>query len=54
MSPDGAPSVDLIDDSSRLALVSNDFLEYQFQVLGILPFMADPSTTEICINRPGV
>lgn len=53
MSPDGAPGVDLIDDSSRLALVSNDFLEYQFQVLGILPFMADPSITEICINRPG-
>lgn len=53
MSPHGAPGVDLIDDSSRLALVSNDFLEYQFQVLGILPFMADPSITEICINRPG-
>lgn len=53
MSPDGAQAVDLNEDSSRLALVSNEFLEYQFQVLGILPFMADTSITEICINRPG-
>lgn len=53
MSPDGANAVDLVDDSSRLALVSNEFLEYQFQVLGILPFMGDTSITEICINRPG-
>lgn len=37
----------------RLALVSSAFLDYQFGVLGILPFMADPTITEICINRPG-
>lgn len=53
MVPDRANGVDLVDDSSRLALVSNEFLEYQFQVLGILPFMADTSITEICVNRPG-
>ena len=40
-------------DSERLALVSNEFLEYQFQVLGILPFIGDADITEICINRPG-
>ena len=53
MGADGAKPVDLVDDSSRLALVSNEFLEYQFQILGILPFMADASITEICVNRPG-
>lgn len=53
MAADGVSAVDLNEDSSRLALVSNEFLEYQFQVLGLLPFMADTSITEICINRPG-
>lgn len=36
-----------------LAVVSNAFLEYQYEVLGIQGFMSDPSVTEICINRPG-
>jgi type IV secretion system protein VirB11 len=29
------------------------FLDYQYQVLGILEHMASPDVTEICINRPG-
>lgn len=40
-------------DEGRLALVSNEFLEYQYSVLGILEFLASPDVTEICINRPG-
>ncbi|WP_226470226.1 P-type DNA transfer ATPase VirB11 [Luteimonas panaciterrae] len=42
-----------VEDDSPLAKVSNDFLEYQYQVLGILDYMASPDVTEICINRPG-
>lgn len=33
--------------------VSNDFLDYQYEVLGIRGFMASQEVTEICINRPG-
>lgn len=36
-----------------LARVSNEFLEYQYQVLGVLDYMHSPDVTEICINRPG-
>jgi len=36
-----------------LAIVSNEFLEYQYEVLGVRKFMASPDVTEICINRPG-
>ena len=36
-----------------VAHVSNDFLEYQYKVLGILDCMRSPEVTEICINRPG-
>ncbi|MBN7138520.1 P-type DNA transfer ATPase VirB11 [Lysobacter enzymogenes] len=40
-------------DNSPIAQVSNDFLDYQYQVLGILEYMSSPDVTEICINRPG-
>ncbi len=40
-------------DNSPIANVSNEFLEYQYQVLGILEYMSSPEVTEICINRPG-
>lgn len=33
--------------------ISNDFLEYQYEVLGVREYMASPDVTEICINRPG-
>ncbi len=33
--------------------VSKDFLEYQYEVLGVREYMASPDVTEICINRPG-
>lgn len=33
--------------------VSSDFLDYQFQALGILGHMDSADVTEICINRPG-
>lgn len=40
-------------DNSPIANISNDFLEYQYQVLGIMDYMNSPEVTEICINRPG-
>ncbi|HUA79895.1 MAG TPA: ATPase, T2SS/T4P/T4SS family, partial [Dyella sp.] len=40
-------------DDNRIDEVSNDFLDYQYDVLGIRDFMASPDVTEICINRPG-
>ena len=40
-------------DDSPVARVSNEFLDYQYQVLGILKYMSSPDVTEICINRPG-
>ena len=36
-----------------VAQISNDFLDYQYEVLGVREFMASPDVTEICINRPG-
>ena len=35
------------------AQISNEFLDYQYDVLGVREFMASPEVTEICINRPG-
>ena len=35
------------------AHISNDFLDYQYEVLGVREYMASPDVTEICINRPG-
>lgn len=40
-------------ENSPVARISNDFLEYQYNVLGILEYMNSPEVTEICINRPG-
>ncbi|TDK22669.1 P-type DNA transfer ATPase VirB11 [Luteimonas aestuarii] len=40
-------------DSAPLAKVSNQFLDYQYQVLGIQEHMHSSEVTEICINRPG-
>jgi type IV secretion system protein VirB11 len=40
-------------DNSPVARVSNDFLNYQYDVLGILDYMSSPEVTEICINKPG-
>lgn len=40
-------------DGETLAHISTEFLEYQYHVLGITPFLNDPRVTEICINRPG-
>jgi type IV secretion system protein VirB11 len=33
--------------------ISHDFLDYQYEVLGVREYMASPEVTEICINRPG-
>ncbi|MEW9625593.1 P-type DNA transfer ATPase VirB11 [Rhodanobacter geophilus] len=33
--------------------ISNEFLAYQYDVLGVREFMSSPDVTEICINRPG-
>lgn len=35
------------------ARVSSDFLEYQYQVLGVHEYLRSSDVTEICINRPG-
>lgn len=40
-------------DTTPLARISNDFLSYQYDVLGITEHMNSPDVTEICINRPG-
>ncbi len=40
-------------DNSPVARVSNEFLNYQYDVLGILDYMSSPDVTEICINKPG-
>lgn len=40
-------------DFSPAARVSSDFLDYQYDVLGILEYMSSPDVTEICINKPG-
>ncbi len=40
-------------DDGPIAKVSNDFLDYQYQVLGIADYLASSDVTEICINRPG-
>ena len=39
-------------DQDRVAGIADDFLDYQYQALGILEHMASPDVTEICINRP--
>lgn len=36
-----------------IAHVSRDFLDYQYEVLGVREYMGSPDVTEICINRPG-
>ena len=38
---------------SALAAVGTEFLDYQYEVLGVRDFLASPDVTEICINRPG-
>lgn len=40
-------------DDSPVARVSDEFLTYQYEVLGIHGYMQSPDVTEICINRPG-
>jgi len=39
--------------NDTLADIPNEFLDYQYSVLGIREFMASPEVTEICVNRPG-
>ncbi len=43
----------MYDSSAIAAQISSGFLEYQYEVLGVLEHMASPEVTEICINRPG-
>jgi type IV secretion system protein VirB11 len=40
-------------EDELVADVSNEFLAYQYEVLGIHDYMDSPDVTEICINRPG-
>lgn len=41
------------NDDSPVAKVSSDFLDYQYQILGILEYMGSADVNEICINGPG-
>lgn len=43
----------MLNDESPFAAVSTEFLDYQYEVLGLREFMATPGVTEICVNRPG-
>lgn len=36
-----------------MAHMAQDFLEYQYRILGVLEYMHSNDVTEICINRPG-
>ena len=49
MSADGARAM----DPGQAGGVAAGFLDYQYQLLGILDHMASRDVTEICINRPG-
>ncbi len=40
-------------DHTPLASLSSDFLEYQYEALGIRGLIQSPDVTEICMNRPG-
>lgn len=33
--------------------IFTDFLNYQYEILGISSFLSNPEVTEICINKPG-
>ena len=43
----------MMDVEGPLAQVSDDFLYYQYHVLGIGNILGRPDVTEICINQPG-
>lgn len=40
-------------DTAPVARIAHEFLDYQYEVLGIAPFLQSPDVTEICVNRPG-
>ncbi len=40
-------------DDGPLVNISDDFLNYQYDVLGIREYMSSSEVTEICVNRPG-
>lgn len=40
-------------ETAILAQVSNEFLDYQYEILGIREHMKSADVTEICINKPG-
>ncbi|WP_329743310.1 P-type DNA transfer ATPase VirB11 [Dyella sp. A6] len=42
-----------MDEATASTEISNEFLDYQYEVLGVREFMTSPDVTEICINRPG-
>lgn len=42
-----------MDDVSPLARIASDFLDYQYEALGIAEYLQSPEVTEICVNRPG-
>ena len=51
MTPQAATAIRTPEAS--VSPLSGAFLDYQYDVLGIGPYLAMPGVTEICINRPG-
>lgn len=43
----------MASNDEPVAKVSSEFLDYQYQVLGIAEYLKNPEVTEICINKPG-
>ena len=40
-------------DNSPVARIASEFLDYQYEALGITEYLRSPEVTEICVNRPG-
>lgn len=53
MALDSTHSESSPDTGSPIAQVSNDFLDYQYRVLGVREYLAASDVTEICVNQPG-
>jgi type IV secretion system protein VirB11 len=43
----------MVASDNTAAGVDTRFLDYQYEILGLKGFLAEPDVTEICINRPG-
>lgn len=42
-----------MDAASPVARIASEFLDYQYEALGIADYLRSADVTEICVNRPG-